>query len=132
MIVVEHGAGSVLDIRGREYCNAIIGELRGKLGSTVGVFKGGNARCDYPLISVTGWLMDAIDIRSPGLSKWGCVSCTGCPNCWSAADTEAYDRRYKELRKRRCRNAGLNTGVVNLAAPLKARRPLLMLVRYYR
>ena len=43
-------------------------------------------RCYGQRIDYVGY--DA-DVQSPGLMMCGCVSCNGCPNCMSAADTSS-------------------------------------------
>jgi len=47
--LVKHGTRSIFHV-GRDYnSNAILGELGGKLGASLGIFKGGNAcrYCEY-------------------------------------------------------------------------------------
>lgn len=63
-------------------------------------------------------------VHSPGLIACGCVSCNGCPNCTSAADT-------KPLVPWRCMKAGrlLNVGTGREAARSDCKARLLMLSR---
>lgn len=64
-------------------------------------------RCAYSRAVIPGVTADTVAIsdafaksvcqisHSPGLRRWGWVSCTGWPNESLAADTEAYERHWK-------------------------------------
>ncbi len=45
--------------------------------------------------NVAGEVLPQIS-HSPGLSRWGWVSCTGWPKESLAADTEVYERRWED------------------------------------
>lgn len=100
--LVEDCARAELRVCCGEHGDAVLGKLAGERGSAVMVLQGGDARCYYSDISEPlSPIQKAHSIRSPALTICGCVSCSGCPNCISAAETNPL------LAQHGCRKAGL-------------------------